>query len=374
MILAAYLAVTYSRFAPGNPILHLNAATGGGGDGGVNLMGGLNDRLRGRCCRVMALLLLTVAAIARTQDVQLVPECQDLNQDVMELMRNGETAGAEKALSRVISRDTPEGYTCGGLILNNMAAFVSNSGRFADGERYATQSVAALEKVFPPNSPVLLRPLHSLASSRFDQGNTSGARQVLKRMRAIPMDRPEDRVVLHTLDAYVCFAEHDWPRTEMEYLAAASEYELAGQGNTANAGGIFLALSNLYIVEERYSDAARALDRAREVLDTAPDVGRMDQVMLLATRGVLHARRQEWTEAEQDLRAGLSLADQPPAAEGEPVLRLLSMYAEVLAKNHHRKEARKIEDRAAALRRGRAAGSVVDVSDLLARKTGRQRY
>jgi tetratricopeptide (TPR) repeat protein len=252
-----------------------------------------------------------------------------------------------------------------------MAVLTGNAGRYADGERYAARSIAVLEKIFPPNSSVLLRPLHSLASARFKQGNTSGARQVLKRIRAIPMDRPQDRVSLHGLDAYIYMSEHDWPKAEMEYLAAASDWELAGEGNLASAGGVFLALSNLHIMEERYSDAARALDRAREILANAPDAGRMDQVTLLATRGVLHARLREWAEAEQDLRAGLSLADQLPAADGEAVLQLLSSYAVVLVKNHHRKEAGKIEARAAALRRGRAGGSVVDVSDLMAKKTGR---
>jgi tetratricopeptide (TPR) repeat protein len=319
----------------------------------------------------MARLWLILAAISRAQDAQLVPECQDLNQRVLELLRNGEVAGAEEALSRVLSRNTAEGYTCGGLILNNMAAIVGNSGRYADGERYAVRSVAALDKVFPPNSVELLRPLHSLASARFEQGNTTGARQALKRMRAIPTLRAQDRVFIHGLDAYIYRAEHDLPKAEKEYLAAASDWELAGQGNSANAGVVFLALSNLYIVEKRYSEAARALDRAREILANAPDGGRMDQVMLLATSGVLHARQREWAEAEQDLRAGLLLADQPPAAEGEAVLQLLSSYAGVLKKNHHRREARKIEDRAAALRRGRDAGSVVDVTDLITQKTDR---
>jgi hypothetical protein len=185
------------------------------------------------------------------------------------------------------------------------------------------------------------------------------------------MVRAQDRVFLHGLDAYIYMAEHDWPRAEMEYLAAASDWELAGQGNSADPGGVFLAPSNLHIMEERYSDAAREVDRARDILANAPDAGRMDQVMLLATRGVLHARQREGAEAEQDLRAGLSLADQPPAAEGEAVLQLLSTYAEVLIKNHHRREAGKIQERAAMLRRGRAAGSVVDVNDLIAKKTPR---
>jgi tetratricopeptide (TPR) repeat protein len=334
-------------------------------------MDGLSDPIRGGCGRIMAILWFTVAAISRAQDAQPDPHCQDLNQSVLELLRNGDVSGAEKALSPALSRNTPEGYTCGGMVLNNMAGLTGNAGRYAHGERYAARSIAALEKVFPPNSPVLLNPLHSLASARFNQGNTAGARQVLKRMRAIPMDRAQDRAFVHGLDAYVSLSEHDWPKAELEYLAAASEWESAGQGNSANAGGVFLALSNLYIIKERYSDAVRALDRARDILANAPDAGRMDQVLLLATRGVLHARQREWAEAEQDLRSGLSLADRPPAAEGEPVLQLLSTYAEVLIKNHHRKEAGKIQERAAVLRRGRAAGSVVDVNDLMAKKTPR---
>jgi tetratricopeptide (TPR) repeat protein len=317
----------------------------------------------------MAILWFTVAGSSYAQDAQLGPGCQDLNQSVLELLRDGDVAGAEKALSWVLSRNTPEGYTCGGLILNNMAGLTGNAGRYADGEKYAARSIAALEKVFPPTSPVLLSPLHSLAAARFDQGNTTGARQVLKRIRAIPMDRAQDRIFLHGLEAYTYMAEHDWPKAEMEYLAAAKDWELAGESNSANVGGVFLALSNLYIMEQRYSDAARALDRAREILAKAPDAGRMDQVMLLATRGLLRARQREWAEAEQDLRAGLSLADQPPAADGQAVLQLLSSYAEVLVKNNHRREAGKIEARAAALRRARVAGSVVDVSDLMARKT-----
>src|SRR5262249_45831939 len=260
--------------------LTLSAQRQSGGGGG-NLMGSLSDPIRGRSGRVVALLWFTVSGISRAQDAQLGPECHDLNQSVLELLGNGDVAGAEKALALVLTRNTPERYTCGGLILNNMSGLTGNAGRYADGERYAARSIAALEKVVPPNSPVLLGPLHSLASARFNQGNTPGARQVLKRIRAIPMVRAQDRVFVHGLDAYIYMAEHDWPKAELEYLAAASDLELAGQGSSANAGGIFLALSNLYIMEERYSDAARALDRAREILANAPDAGRMDQVMLL---------------------------------------------------------------------------------------------
>lgn len=65
---------------------------------------------------------------------------------------------------------------------------------------------------------------------------------------------------------------------------------------------------------------------------------------------------------KKSYRAQFSIADQqqvPPDFH----CRLLADYARVLRKNHHRREARSVEARAAAERGYRAADVLVDVSE-----------
>lgn len=296
----------------------------------------------------------------------LADRCVELNQTAMTQIANGKLKEAELALTALLTpgADQAQG-ACAGVVLNNMAAVISVSGRPGDGARLAEQSVRILEKVFSPNDPALLRPLQILAATSFEQGETGKAREAFKRMQSIRIQRPEDRALLHGMAAVLAEAEGMLPQAEADYLAALQAWQEAGRGERADAGVILNGLGSLYIKEHRLSEAQQALDRALAIFSSAEDAATMDRIKVLNVRGVLQARQGDWPGAEQDLHDALSIADREPWVDPFALRALLNNYAAVLRRNHHRREARSIEARAAAIRIDRTTASIVDITELL---------
>ena len=305
-------------------------------------------------------------AQSASQSVPVSASCVELQQSVMTQAANGKLNEAELAISAFLDSGGNQAQNvCTGFILNNVAVFLSVSGRLADAERLAERSVVILEKAYSPNDPALLRPLQTLAAARFEQGKTARAREVLKRMQTIPTDRPEDRALVHGAAAPFLVAEGRGPEAEVEYLAAVRAWEEAGRSESADVGAILDDLGSLYIHEHRLTDARQVLDRAFAICSRAKDVATMDRIKLLNVRGVLQAREGDWGAAEQDLHDALSMADREPWVDPVALRSLLKNYAVVLRRNRRRREARSIESRAAKIQIDRTTASIVDITDLL---------
>ncbi len=292
--------------------------------------------------------------------------CVELNQTVMTQLASGQLTQAELTMSAVLAAGGDHAQnSCAGLVLNNVAAWMSISGRIADAERLAELSVLTLEKTYPPNDVVLLPPLHILAAVRFEQGKMARAREAFKRMQSIQIERPRDRALVHGMAAALLQGERRLPEAEAEYIASLRAWEEADRGETAEAGAVFNSLGSLYVEEQRLTEARRALDRALTIFSRAQDAVPMDRIKLLSVRGVLLARQGDWREAEKDLQDALSISDREPWVHSVVLRSLLTTYAYVLRKNHHGREARSIEARAAALQTDRTTATIVDITELL---------
>jgi tetratricopeptide (TPR) repeat protein len=292
--------------------------------------------------------------------------CVELNRMAMTQVANGKLKEAELALTAFRTSGADQAQpACAGLVLNNMAALVSVSGRSEDGARLAEQAVQTLEKVYPPNDPALLHPLQILAASSFELGMIGKAREAFKRMQSIRMQRPEDHALLYGMAAALSEAEGKPSEAEANYLAALQGWQKAGRGETAEAGAVLGGLGSLYLKEHRLSEARQALDRALAIFSSAKDAVSMDRIKLLKVRGVLRAWQGDWQGAEQDLRDALTLVDREPWVAPLALRELLDNYAAVLRKNNHKREARSIEARAAAIRVDRKAAAIVDITELL---------
>jgi len=130
---------------------------------------------------IIALLTISsTAAIAqnRAGDEPVSAPCLELNQAAMTQAVSGHLAEAEKSvLAARISSDERTQGACLGQIFGNMAGVISVSGRNAEAERLAEQSVQILEKFYSPDDWVLLRPLQILAAVWLELGKTAQARQ-----------------------------------------------------------------------------------------------------------------------------------------------------------------------------------------------------
>jgi tetratricopeptide (TPR) repeat protein len=292
--------------------------------------------------------------------------CVDLNQTALTQVASGKLNEAELAVSAALSSgDDHAQDSCAGLVLNNMAAFMGALGRISDAERLAERSVLVLEKALSPNDEKLLRPLQTLIAAQLQEGKTPRAREAFRRMQSIRIQKPEDRALFHWTAAVLLGLEGRRAQAEAEFLATIDTWEEAGRGNSADAGGVLTNLASLYVIEGRLDDARPTLDRAVTILSRAKDSIPMDRIRLLGVRGALFARQNNWRQAEQDLHDALSMSDQESWVDPVLLRSILTNYAVVLRKNHHRREARSIEARAAAIQIDRTRAGIVDITDLL---------
>jgi tetratricopeptide (TPR) repeat protein len=266
----------------------------------------------------------------------------------------------------------PAEVECAGIVFSVRAAFMAVSGNIPEAELDAERSLTILGKSHARDDRVLMRPLHTLAFVRLEQGKTVQARQVYRRMQLIRTDLAEDRTLVHGMAAMLLGAAGKLKEAESEYSAALSAIDDEGRGGSAEVASILGALASVYIEDHQFDEARRALDRAMTIINAAKDTVAMDRILLLATRGVLHARQRQWLDAEPDMREALSIADREKVPDSM-LAKLLPDYAMVLRKIHRRKEARSIEARAAAFCNRPGADALVDVTDLSAESRPRKK-
>jgi tetratricopeptide (TPR) repeat protein len=316
-------------------------------------------------------LLLTLSfclAIAQDQPPSPTAACIALDRMVRAEVANERRAEAEALLSQVLAPGASRAeHACAGVVLTIMASQMAVSGQLGEAEKLAERSIRILEEIYPPEDPVFLPPLQVLASARFEHGEIGRTRQVLKRMRTIRMERPEDRAMVSGLSATLLCIEGRYRDSESEYLAAVHAWEQANRGNTADAGAVLNGLASLYLREHRLDEANQVLDRALGIFTSAKDAVPFDRFQLLDVRAMVHARRQEWQDAEQDLHDAIAMLDGLPGLDPSILTRVLADYAYVLRKNHRRQEARNIEARAAFLRSQSVTDTLIDTIELRAR-------
>jgi tetratricopeptide (TPR) repeat protein len=319
----------------------------------------------------LALVLGIRCGVAQDLAQQTFPSavCIKLNRTVTTQLKNGAWQEAESALSAFLASGANlPSQTCAGMILNNMSNLMAASGWPAEAEAMAERSVKILEKIYPPDDPILLHPLQNLTASRYEQRKIAGARESFKRMCTVRIQGPEDRALVAGMAGSILEAEGRLKEAESEYLSALNAFDDAGRGDSAETTAVLNMLGSLYIEEGRFDVARRTLDRALAILDTASDAIPKDRIVLLNVRAAMHARQREWREAEQDLHDAVSAADREMGWDPGSLAGMMANYAWVLRKNHKGHEARSIEARAATLHNGDARSSVVDVSELLTKR------
>jgi tetratricopeptide (TPR) repeat protein len=313
-----------------------------------------------------------VARCAAAQEVtrQELPSaaCIELNRTAMNHVAGGRLGDAESALSAALAnRATDSGQSCAWLTLHNLAFVTALSGRLAEAEVLEKRSLKILEKSYPPDDPVLLRPIQLLSQIQFEERKIAKARETFQRLQSIPTERPTDRAMFHGLAAALLYAGGRYNESEAEYLKALAAWEEAGRGETTDMAAVLNGLGLLYIADGRYQEAGRTLDRAFALVTSAKDAVPTDRIKLFSSRAELHVRQGEWREAEADLGSAISMADRDTRLDPAELKSILANYAHVLRKNHRGRQARTIEARAAALQTHGSTDGVVDASELFAK-------
>ena len=327
---------------------------------------------------VLCLSLACGAGHAVAQDVRrpaaLSGACAEFNWTIVNYLAGGRLEDADHALSDALSGNT-NGFvpSCAWVSLYDVAVAMASSGRLAKAEEYVGRSLRILESSYPPDDRILLRPIRVLWSVQFEQGEIAKARKSFQRMLSIRAESPADRVLVHGAAAGMLHLESRFDEAEPEYLLALAALEESGAGRSADASALLTCLGTLYSAGGRYSDAARTLDHALDIVTSVKDSTPIDYIRLFNTRAALHVRRAEWREAEADLGSAIATADGSPLMDPHELQVVLNNYAYVLRKNHRGKEVRSIKARAAALTRTESRAAVVDVTQLLQEKTTHKR-
>lgn len=320
--------------------------------------------------RLLCVLMTLSLCLAIAQDQLPLPsaECVALDRAVRTEVANGRQPEAETLLSKFLA---PGGsrteYACAGLVLTSIAIQTAVSGQLGEAEKLAERSLGILKEFYPPDDPVYFRLFYILASVRFEHGEIGRTREVLKRMRTIRIELPEDRAMLRSLSGTLLCVEGKYRDAESEYLASLYALEQAGRGNMADTGSVLNALGSLYVRELRLDEAKQVTDRALSIFTSAKDAVPLDRFKLLDVRAVINVRRQQWHDAEQDLRDAVAMIGILPGLDPSILTRVLRNYAYVLRKNHRRQEARNIEARVASLRSQAVTDALIDTSELGAR-------
>jgi tetratricopeptide (TPR) repeat protein len=311
--------------------------------------------------------LFSTTAIAQSGAYDARPgACIELSEAVMTQATKGHLAEAEALLPAAwVSGDDPGHAACIGTVLGNLARTAAMLGHVADAERLAEHSLRILEKAYPRNDRMLMRPLQLLAVLRMESGRTARAREAVRRIQLMRIKYPEDRAIIHATVGALLQIEGRLSEAETEYQEALGSWEEAGRSESEDAAATLHCLGSLYLKEQRLKDARRVLARAQVIHDRATDSIPADRIKFLNLRSVLHARLGEWRQSEQDLRDALSVADLQPYVDPALLRQLLGNYAHVLRQNHRRREARIIEARKAALPGNGTAAAVVDYTKLL---------
>jgi len=318
----------------------------------------------------LSLSLLGRQAMAQGTNGQgsLTAPCLTFNRQILDDLSHNRLQDAESALSRKLSEyPTSLGRSCDWLILGNRAVVAARLGQLDRAENYAARAVGIAEKLCNSDDPMLLRPLATLGSVRFEQNKIAGALQVFERMRLIRTESPADLAFIHNAAGALLLTQGRNQEAEAEYLLSIASYEQSGYGETADTAGVLIMLARAYMSDRRFPEALRALDRAGTALDSASDAVPMDRIKLLNTRAAVHGDMGRWPDACEDLAAAVSLAD---SASGNSAIQqsgLLANYALVLRKNRRSREARQIESRASELNATSLGNALVDKSELLAK-------
>ena len=292
--------------------------------------------------------------------------CIEFNRQIVGKVESGQLASAEAALSEALNRKgSALEQSCYQMTLHNMANVIALSGRLAEAEALAEQSLRILDNLYPSDSPFRFRPLQLLWSVQSQQGKRSKARQTFQNMRSLRLDQPRDRAMLYSAVAAQFQVDGQYKEAETEYFKAIAAWEESGRGESAEMAATITGLGTLQLVQDRYRDARMTLERALAIVSSAKDAIPMDVVNIHCLLASLHARQGNWQVAEENMKAAISLADRD--ARLDPAARkfMLLNFAYILRKAHRAKEARTIEARAASINAPGSTNAIVDVSEFL---------
>ena len=241
--------------------------------------------ISGACILASGLSLLALAQSSDHPKPPAQDDCAHISRLAVAQVASGESGEGHENAARILTQAVSRGEdACAGLVLTNVAAFLLASGRLAESERLAERAVHVLEKKYSRDDPALLRALHTLCSARLAQGKVGPARNSFKRIQRVPIELPEDRLLLHSVAAPLLASQGQYADAESEYLAALKVLEQSDRLQTVSAATMLQGLAFVHIRQQRFEDARQEIDRAAAIFQANKETVAADQVKIFRDR------------------------------------------------------------------------------------------
>jgi tetratricopeptide (TPR) repeat protein len=273
---------------------------------------------------------------------------------------------SERELTEVIAqaKDHP---LCMGIAYGDLAVLQQRRGDIKGAERYAQQSVTAIDTAGAPGEMALGRPLQVLAQAYIAEHRFDKAKEVLERLEHLPAVSLRDRAVRAGARAWIDEAEGRWQDVERQYHTAIGEWEKAGEGDTISVVPELSNLGLLYLSKGRLGDAAPLFERAWRISGASKETTSEQRLIVTTNLGVLYAKQHRWQAAAEVLRPGLEIAETGTGVGADARRRLYETYVLVLRHTGQKQEAKALQARADALLPPDTSSMTVDAA------AGRQR-
>jgi tetratricopeptide (TPR) repeat protein len=275
----------------------------------------------------------------------------------------GRWSESERELVGIIAEASDGNRLCLGIASGDLAVLLQRRGDVKGAERYARQSVAALETGGPEYEIALARPLQALAQAYLAEQRFAKAKEVLARLEHLPESSPRDRALRVGARAWIDANEGRWQDAERHYRAAIGEWEKAGEGDAVSVVPELSNLALLYLNQRRLAHAAPLFERAWRITDTSKEATDEQRVTVMTNLGVLYTKQRRWQVAAELLRRSLEIAETGTGVGADARRRLYETYALVLQRTGQKQEAKALQARADALLPPDTSSMTVDAGD-----------
>lgn len=335
--------------------------------------------------RVLGSLLLLVLLIQTSFPVrgeaQTLEEARRLNDEVLELHRQGEPgqarARAERALAirrQLLGEDHP-------LVaesLNNLGQLHAALGDYAGAESYLKQALLIDERVFGPSHPNVATGLNNLAEVYRAAGDDARAFPLMQ--RALSIDEkalgPEDPHVAGDLNnlAAVHWALGRPAQARKLLERALAILEKTVDGNHPRLATCLANLAGIHESVAEYDEAVSLLKNALEIKEKSLGPAHPEVLALLESLAPLHRARGEWSEARSVYERLLEIRREREGEDGPSLAEILGKLGrlEELSGDRrkaleHFRRAREIREKALGEEHPDTAQSALDLADFYAR-------
>jgi tetratricopeptide (TPR) repeat protein len=261
----------------------------------------------------------------------------------------GRSSESERELVGIITEASGKNGLCLGIASADLAVLLQRRGDVKGAERYALESVAALEMGGPEYEMALTRPLQVLAEAYLAEQRFAKAKEVMTRLEHLPESSRRDRAVRAGSRALIEANEGRWQDAEQHYRAAISEWEEAGEGDAMSIVPELTNLALLYLNQRRFAEATPLLERTRNIADRTKEVSDEQRLTVVTNLGVLYAKQGHWPAAAELLRGALEIAEAGMGIGADAKRKLYETYALVLRRTGQKREAKALQARADAL-------------------------